>query len=147
MIYKTNETGVFNKNSQINDNLKLKDIRPVREAFVINELMHLPQKKLMQFVKSPEAKTMVDMEIISPDAIENLTKDAYGDRAKEFMCCHMAKENGDERWDKLVHLRMKERMLMNDLIRDYKGDAKPYCDNYRKDFVNKCVPKEYLTGE
>ena len=147
MIYKANESGVFSENTDIRDNLKLKDIKPLREAFVINELSHLPQKKLQEFVKSKEAKTMLEMEIISPEALEQLSKDAYKDKAAEFMCCHMAKETGDDRWDELVSLRAKERAIMNSLIRDYMADAKPYCQNYRKDFVVKNVPKEFLTGE
>jgi len=141
------DSKVFGESSNIRDNLKLKDIRPVREAFVLNELSHLPQNKLKKFVKSPEARTMVEMEIISPDALESLTKDAYGDRAAEFMVCHMAKENGDDRWDELVRLRAQERALMNSLLRDYCNHAAPYCKNYRNDFVNNNVPKEYLTGE
>lgn len=147
MIYKANESGVFSENTDIRDNLKLKDIKPLREAFVINELSHLPQKKLQEFIRSKEAKTMLEMEIISPEALEQLSKDAYKDKAAEFMCCHMAKEAGDDRWDELVSLRAKERAIMNSLIRDYMEDVKPYCQNYRKDFVNKNVPKEFLTGE
>lgn len=149
MVYNTSNSSIFGESASTNirDNLKLKDIKPVREAFVLNELSHLPQSKLKEFVKSPEAKTMLEMEIISPEGLEHLTKDAYGDRGSEFMVCHMAQENGDDRWDELVRLRARERELMNSLIRDYANEAKPYCKNYRDNFVNKYVPKTFMTGE
>lgn len=148
MFYKDiAETGVFNESSNIRDNLKLKNTKPLREAFILNELSHLPQNKLKEFTKSKEAKTMVECEMISPEALETLAKDAYGDRASEFMVCHMAQENGDDRWDELVRLRAQERALLNSLIRDYYEQAKPYCQNYRDDFVNPYVPKNFRTGE
>ena len=147
MIYKATENGIFSEEGSIRDNLKFKDVRPIREAVIVNELSHLPQTKLKRFVESPECNQMMKMDILSPETVENLAKNAYGDRATEFMCCHMAKENGDDRWDELVQLRAQERALLNSLIRDYAEESKSYAQNYRQDFVNKCVPKEYQTGE
>lgn len=145
MIY-DNNNGIFGEDS-IRDNMPLKDIRPVREAVIYNELSHLPQKKLKQFVESPECHQMMKMDILSPETVEHLARDAYKDRADEFSCCHMAKENGDDRWDKLVHLRAKEREILNSLIRDYGKETESYSHHYRDDFVKPCVPKEYQTGE
>lgn len=139
------ESQVFSENAVIRDGIRLKDFKPVREAVIFNELSHLPQKKLRQFVRSPEARQMVKEEFITPGQLEDLTRDAYGDKASEFMICHMAAENGDERWDELVRLRAQEREIMNQLIRDYQDAAKPYADNYRSDHISK-IPPEYRTG-
>lgn len=147
MIYKATENGIFSEDGSIRDEMKLKDVRPIREAVIVNELSHLPQKTLKRFVESPECKQMMKMDILSPETVEKLAQDSYGDRAQEFMCCHMAKENGDDRWDELVQLRAQERALLNSLVRDYAEETKSYAQNYRDDFVNGCVPKEYQTGE
>ena len=120
-----------------------KDTKPLQEAFVYNELSHLPKEKLKEFVKGPECKYLIENDIISTDTLEKLVNDEYQDKAEELICCHMAKEVGDDRWDELVRHRAEERRIMNDLIQTYGEAAKPYVENYRKDFVYKCVPKGY----
>lgn len=119
------------------------DIRPLQEAFVFNELSHLPKEKLREFMKGPECKYLIENEIISADTLEKLASDEYIDKAEELVCCHMAKEVGDDRWDELVRHRAEERRIMNDLIQTYGEAAKPYVEKYRENFVFKCVPKGY----
>ena len=119
------------------------DVKPLQEAFVYNELSHLPKNKLREFMKGPECKYLVENEIISADSLEKLASDEYQDKAEELVCCHMAKEVGDDRWDELVRHRAEERRIMNDLIRTYGEAAKPYVEQYRENFVYNCVPKGY----
>jgi len=125
--------------------LKRPDV--LREAFVVNELQHLPQKVLKEFVNSPEAKTMLENEIISYDTLNALANDIYKDRASEFCVCHLAKENGDPLWDDLIRHREEERRLMNELLAKYGEEAKPHAAMYRENWINKNVPKRYLSGE
>lgn len=139
-------SAVFNE-GHISSGKPLKDKDALREAFVINELSHLPQKALKEFAKSPEAKTMLENEIISYDSLQNLVNDAYGDRATEFCVCHLAKENEDPIWDELVRHREEERRLMNALIARYGEEAKPHAKYYRENWINNSIPKRYLTGE
>lgn len=128
------EDSVFAEVTVINDGIKLKDPKPIREAFVLNELANLPKDELKDYVKSSQARALVENEIISPAALEDLAKSAYADRGVEFMACHMAKENEDERWNELVRHRAEERRLLDDIIRDYGPGASKMCDGYRKDF-------------
>ena len=128
------EDSVFAEVTVINDGIKLKDPKPIREAFVLNELANLPKDELKDYVKSSQARSLVENEIISPAALEDLAKSAYADRGVEFMACHMAKENEDERWNELVRHRAEERRLLDDIIRDYGPGASKMCDGYRQDF-------------
>lgn len=120
-----------------------KDIKPLQEAFVYNELSHLPKDKLRDFMKGPECKYLVEEDIISADTLEKLASDEYQDKAEELVCCHMAKEVGDDRWDELVRHRAEERRLMNELIQTYGEAAKLYVAQYKENFVYNCVPKGY----
>ena len=120
-----------------------KDIKPLQEAFVYNELSHLPKDKLRDFMKGPECKYLVEEDIISADTLEKLASDEYQDKAEELVYCHMAKEVGDDRWDELVRHRAEERRLMNELIQTYGEAAKPYVAQYKENFVYNCVPKGY----
>lgn len=120
-----------------------KDIKLLQEAFVYNELSHLPKDKLRDFMKGPECKYLVEEDIISADTLEKLASDEYQDKAEELVCCHMAKEVGDDRWDELVRHRAEERRLMNELIQTYGEAAKPYVAQYKENFVYNCVPKGY----
>lgn len=124
-------TGLFN------------DTKPLQEAFVYNELSHLPKDKLRQFMNGPECKFLIENDIISSDTLERLSCDEYCDKAEELVVCHMAKEIGDERWDELARHRAEERRLMNDLIASYGEAARPYVKQYRENFVYNCVPKGY----
>lgn len=123
----------------------LKDTRPLQEAFVYHELSHMPKSKLHEFMKSPECKYLVENDIISGDTLDRLASEEYSDKATELVVCHMAKENDDERWNELVRHRAEERRLMNELIGEYGDSARTYAENYRQDFVYKCVPESYLT--
>lgn len=120
-----------------------RDLKPLQEAFVYNELSHLSKSKLKEFMNGPECKYLVENEIISADTLEKLASDEYQDKAEELICCHMAKEVGDDRWDELVRHRAEERRIMNDLIQTYGEAAKPYVTSYRENFVYNCVPKGY----
>ena len=122
-----------------------KDTRPLQEAFVFAELSQLPKQKLREFMKGPECKYLVENDIISGDTLERLANEEYEDKAMELVVCHMAKENDDDRWNELVRHRAEERRLMNELIGEYGDNARTYAEQYRENFVYKCVPKDYLS--
>lgn len=122
-----------------------KDTRPLQEAFVFAELSQMPKQKLREFMKGPECKYLVENDIISGDTLERLANEEYEDKAMELVVCHMAKENDDDRWNELVRHRAEERRLMNELIGEYGDNARTYAENYRQDFVYKCVPEGYFS--
>lgn len=125
----------------------LKDRDALREAFVYHELSHMSKKDLKTFAKSKEAKYMLENEIISYNTLERLVNDEYGDRAKEFAVCHLAKENDDERWNALCRAREEERRLMNELLDEYSEEATRIADRYRQDYINPSIPKIYRVND
>lgn len=143
-LFDTSSTpsAVFGESATFKDK-PLKEKNPLREAFVVNELSHLDSKTLKEFAYSPEAKYMLENEIISYDALDNLCKRNFEDKEAEMVICHMAKENEDETWNALLRCRMEERRLMNELIAKYGEDARPYAKKCHDEYVNKCVPKHF----
>ena len=142
-IFTSVADSVFAETTIIDDGVQLKNPKPIREAFVVEALRGASKESLREFVKTPHARALVENEIISPDSLETLTKDTFNDRSVELMVCHMAHENGDDRWDELVRHRAEERRLLNELIRDYSDVAAPVCDKFRGEVVDKYVPREY----
>lgn len=125
----------------------LKNKEALREAFVYNELSHMSKKDLKEFANGPEAKYLLENEIISYDTLERLISDNYGDKALEFFVCHMAKENGDDAWDEIVKHRAEERRLMDELIGKYGNEARLNADTYRETYINKNLPKSFRVNE
>lgn len=135
---------VFAESTVLDDTIKLKDPKPFREAFVLQELgQRINPNKLQEYAKSEHAKTLIEADIISPDALNTLASGAYSDKSKELMVCHMAQEVGDDRFESLVALRAEERRLLDDMMRDYGEPAGKACGTYCSDFVNRYVPTEY----
>ena len=130
----------------INDKpLKNKDL--LRESFIYNELSYMSKKDLAEFKKSPAAKYLVENDILSYSTLDRLVSDNFGDKGIEFFCCHMAKENGDDRWDELVRHREEERRIMDELIDSYGNEAKANADTYREQYLNHNLPKEYRVND
>ena len=130
----------------INDKpLKNKDL--LREAFIYNELSYMSKKDLKDFSKSPAAKYLIENDILSYSTLDRLVSDNFGDKGVEFFVCHMAKENGDDRWDELVKHREEERRLMDELIASYGNEAKANADTYREQYLNHNLPKEFRVND
>jgi hypothetical protein len=120
----------------------LKNPNQYRDAVLYENLSGLPYNKIKEFIKSPEAKMMLNEGLISQETLERLASDCDTGCLKTTVC-HMAKENGDPMWDELVQLRIQERRLFNDLVEKYGDQAKPIADNANKNFVESCIPEYF----
>lgn len=120
----------------------LKNPNQYRDAVLYENLSGLSMNKIKEFVKSPEAKMMLTEGLISQELLERLVDECDTGCLKTTVC-HMAKENGDPKWDELVRLRIQERRLINELIAEYGDKAKPIADNANKDFVESCIPEYF----
>lgn len=144
-IVKDRESRLFSEGTFNDKPLKNKDL--LRESFIYNELSHMSKSDLREFKNSPAAKYLVENDILSYATLDRLVNDNFGDTGVEFFCCHMAKENGDERWDELVKHREEERRLMNELIDSYGNEARANADTYREQYLNHNLPKEYRVND
>lgn len=124
----------------------LKNPNQFREAVLFEELSDLPQEKLDAFVKSPEAKTMVDKGYISQDCVERLAHHKHKGKFQAAIL-HMAKEENDPLWDEIVKHHIEERRLMNELIEKYKDKAEPIMKHIHDDFVKPCIPAEFRPSD
>lgn len=122
----------------------LKNPNQYRDAILYENLSALPAAKLKEFVRSPEAKTMLNEGLISRDTIDRLAAECKNGCLNTTIC-HIAKENDDPLWDELVKLRVQERRLFNELVAKYGEQARPVADNANKKFVESCIP-EYFRG-
>ena len=122
----------------------LKNPNQFREAVLFESLNSLPAAKKREFIRSNEAKTMLEEGIITKDMLDRLADESDNGMLKTTVC-HMAKENGDPAWDTLVSLRIQERRIMNELIEKYKDKAEPIANNVDKDFVEMCIPTYFRT--
>ena len=124
----------------------LKNPNQYREAVIYETLSTLSSKKIREFVKSPEAKTMLEEGIITQDTLERLVEDNDTGCLKTTVC-HMAKENGDPLWDELVKCRIQERRLMNELLEKYQEEAKLVVESANSTMIEKNVPTYFRNND
>lgn len=141
MFLNTTESVVFGSGS-IKLESALKNPNQFREAVLFEALSNLPNSKINEFIKSPEAKHMLSEGTVTPEMIERL-EDCGNNSVFKTTVLHMAKEENDPLWDELVNYRMQERRVLNQLIEKYGEKAKSVSDNAYKNFVEKCVPSYF----
>lgn len=122
----------------------LKNPNELREAFLYEYLKNTDSKNIQEFVKSDEAKIMVESGLIDTDLLERLAKEVnYDDRNVQLTVCHMAQENDDPRVKKLFELRAKERRIFDDLVKDYGALASGKVGLYMEEFIKKGLPSRF----
>lgn len=141
MLFEHVDTDVFGGPDVVIE-ATLKNPNQLKEAVLFESLSTLPAAKLQEFVKSDEAKMMLESEIISQDLIQRLY-DHADNGCFQTTVCHMAKEENDPLWDELVRTRVQERRLMNELIAKYGEVAKPMADDAQKEIVESCIPEYF----
>ena len=144
MIYSNmNPSFVFDENATL-PGVVLKNPNQFREAVIYEHMSHLDPSKLRNFVRSSEAKAMIEAGSISYDTLDRLIRKSDGKAdVINTAVCHMAKENEDDLWDKLVQARAEERRLMNELLDKYRKDAEPVAVNAKTEIIEKCIPSNY----
>lgn len=141
MLLDTVYSKVFGSSNVVMESA-LKNPNQFREAVLFEALSELPEKKIKEFINSPEAKTMLSEGIITQETLERLANE-HKDGLIATTVCHMAKENGDPLWDEFVAARIQERRLMNDLLEKYGDKAQPIADDADKRFVEACIPEYF----
>lgn len=120
----------------------LKNPNQFKQAVVFESLSTLPTQKINEFVKSDEAKYMLNEGSITPEGLEELAN-KHNNGLLKTTVCHMAKENGDPLWDELVRARIEERRIMNDLINKYVTEADPVVSATQSEIIDKCIPEYF----
>lgn len=141
MLLDTVTSRVFGSSDAIMESA-LKNPNQFREAVLFEALSAMPEKKIKEFVKSPEAKTMINEGMITQETLERLANEHKAGLIATTVC-HMAKENGDPLWDEFVAARIQERRLMNDLLAKYGEQAKPVAADADKKIVESCIPEYF----
>lgn len=146
MFLDTTKSMVFGSGEAVMEATLLKNPNQLREAVVFERLSNLPRAKRAEFIRSREAKIMVENDIISQDSLDRLASD-LNNTTMNTAVCHMAKEENNPLWDELVRCRMEERRLMNELILQYgeKVDKSPAIKNIEAEFINKSIPEYFRT--
>lgn len=141
MLLDTVTSKVFGSSDVVMESA-LKNPNQFREAVLFEALSAMPEKKIKEFVKSPEAKTMINEGMITQETLERLANEHKSGLIATTVC-HMAKENGDPLWDEFVAARIQERRLMNDLLAKYGEQAKPVADAADKKIIESCIPEYF----
>ena len=120
----------------------LKNPNQFSDAVIYEAISSLPAEKVSEFIKSNEAKFMLNEGLISPELLDRLTASDDNTILKTTVC-HMAKENGDPAWDALVKARIEERRIMNELLEKYGEEAKPVAEAAIKNFIEGRIPEYF----
>lgn len=122
----------------------LKNPNQFREAVIYEHMSHKDPATIKSFLRSTEARTMVEAGTITYDTLDRLAKKANtDDKCVNTAVCHVAKENDDELWDRLVQARAEERRIMNELLAKYRDDVELIALNAKTEIIEKCIPSTY----
>ena len=122
----------------------LKNPNQFREAVIYEHMSHKDPATIKSFLRSTEARTMVEAGTITYDTLDRLSKKANtDDKCVNTAVCHVAKENDDDLWDQLVQARAEERRIMNELLAKYRDDVEPIALNAKTEIIEKCIPSTY----
>lgn len=122
----------------------LKNPNQFREAVIYEYMSHKTPATIKAFINSSEAKAMIEAGSISYDTLERLDRKANTDNTvMNTAVCHIAKENDDELWTKLLQARAEERRIMNELMDKYRTEADPVALKARSEIIEKCIPANY----
>ena len=133
---------VFDESAQIKT--VLKNPNQFREAVIYDHISHLDRPTVSKFIRSPEAKAMIEAGTITYDTLDRLARVAgHKDKSLNMAICHHAKEEGDELWDELVKAKAEERRIMNELLDKYRSEVEPLAFNAYNEIIESCIPSEY----
>ena len=122
----------------------LKNPNQFREAVIYEHMSHKDPATIKTFVRSSEAKAMIEAGTITYDTLDRLSKKANtDDKCVNTAVCHVAKENDDDLWNQLVQARAEERRIMNELLAKYRDDVEPVALNAKTEIIEKCIPSTF----
>lgn len=123
---------------------ELKNPNELMESLIYDELSMLSEQTIQKFVKSDEAKAMVESGLIGRKTLVRLSKRDDLERRIGMACIQMAKENDDILYDQLIKNRIKEKEILDKINAKYTPRASRLAIVGQRDFLKQKLPISFV---
>jgi len=133
-------------NSQaIDENMSLSEEgwKELNESYYCNELCHLTQGRIEQFLESTECQLMLEKSLIGKKTMIKLSKMDDLERRIGMAAIQLAKEHNDPLYEKLKLNRIKERQLLGAINKRYVNPASKVAKVQQKEHIQNKIPIGY----
>lgn len=107
----------------------------LNEAYVYDELSHLPQEELDEFLASEACEVMCEEGMVSRRTLVRLSKNDDLSRRTTMAAFEMAKKNNDPLWTKLVKIRALEKKYVSSIVKKYNNKASKAAKISQKEYI------------
>lgn len=107
----------------------------LNEAYVYDELSHLPQEELDEFLASEQCEVMCEEGMVSRRTLVRLSKNDDLSRRTTMAAFEMAKKNNDPLWNKLVKIRALEKKYVSSIVKKYNTKASKAAKESQKEYI------------
>lgn len=135
--------GVFSPNTMITEQ-ELTNPSELLESYIYDELSRLSDNKREEFVKSEQAKVMVEAGLISRKTLVRLSKEDDLSRRLKMASLQLAKDSDDVLYDQLTKVRVKERELLDKITNKYTNKATRVAKIGQKDYLKNKMPVAFM---
>lgn len=115
------------------DNLTLSDT--LQEAYIYDELSHLPDNVLEEFLDSDECQAMLEAGMVSRRTLVRLSKNDDLSRRTTMAALEMARKANDSDYRIAVKYRKLYKNAIAKIMRKYKGKAEKQAKTSQKAFI------------
>lgn len=115
------------------DNLTLSDT--LQEAYIYDELSHLPDNVLEEFLNSDECQAMYEAGMVSRRTLVRLSKNDDLSRRTTMAALEMARKAKDSEYSKAVKYRKLYKDSIAKIIKKYRSKAEKQARVSQKSFI------------
>ena len=113
----------------------LNSSRNLQEAFLVDDLSRLPSDVLKDFCESAEAKALVEANVLRKPTLVRLSKKDDETRRIKIAAYEICKEENPNLWKKLADNRVKEKKLINQIMKHYRSRAIKRAKQEQKEYI------------
>ena len=136
--------GFFSTNYNASEDMEVKDIGALTEAYIYDELAGQSDEVKKAFLESEECSILEAKGIIGKKTLVRLSKNDDMSRRTTMAAMQLAKEKKDPLWDKLVKNRIKERQLLAAIRKKYSNGAKRAAKIGQRDYLKNRMGGKFL---
>lgn len=138
---------LFADNYMSSDGIRqdLKNPNELLECYIFDEVSKLSQEKIQEFcAPGGVGESLINEGKFSRKSLVRLSKVDDIERRTTMAAFDMAKQKNDPLWAALAKNRIKERKLINDIMRKYGMQAKNVAKIGQREYLKHSMPQSFM---
>jgi hypothetical protein len=114
---------------------KIANSREVLEAFVVDDIIRLPETDIKAFCESEEAKILLEKNVLNKPTLMRLDKKSDQLRRQKLIAYQLAKAANDPNWVKLVKYQKLRKECIQKIMDKYGKKAAKIATKAQKNYI------------